>query len=36
MITIVENSWEEIKLHEILKDDHISKVNAQTALISFT
>ena len=36
MITIVENIWEEIKLHEILKNDHVSKVKVQTALISFT
>ena len=36
MITIVENIWEEIKIHEILKNDHVSKVKDQTALISFT
>ena len=33
---IVENVWEEIDKHNILKDDHISKVRAQTALKSFT
>lgn len=36
MITIVENIWEEIKLHEIIKNDHVSKVKPQPAVISFT
>ena len=35
MIIIVENIWEHTKLQGIIKDDHISKVKAQTALISF-
>ena len=33
MIIIVENTWEHIKLQGVLKDDHISKVKAQNALI---
>ena len=36
MIAIVENVWEQIEKHNILKDDHISKIRAQTALKSFT
>ena len=36
MITIAENVWEQIENHNILKDNHISKVRAQTALKSFT
>ena len=36
MIAIVENVWEQIENHNILKDDYISKVRAQTALKSFT
>ena len=36
MIAIVEYVWEQIEKHNILKDDHISKVRAQTALKSFT
>ena len=35
MITIAENVWEQIQKHNILKDNHISKVRAQTALKSF-
>ena len=30
MIAIVKNVWEQIEKHNILKDDHISKVRAQT------
>ena len=36
MIAIAENVWEQIENHNILKDNHISKVRAQTALKSFT
>ena len=36
MIAIVENVWEQIQKHNILKDDHISKVRAETALRLFT
>ena len=36
MIAIVENVWEQIQNHGILKNDHISKVRAKTALKSFT
>ena len=36
IIAIVENVWEQIEEHNILKDDHISKVRAQTALKLFT
>ena len=36
MIAIVENVWEQIEKRNILKDDHISKIRAQTALKSFT
>ena len=35
-IPIVENVWEQIAKHNILKDNHISKVMAQTALKSTT
>ena len=35
MITIAKNVWEQIQQHNILKDNHISKVRAQTALKSF-
>ena len=35
MIAIVENVWEQIQNHGILKNDHISKVRAKTALKSF-
>ena len=34
MIAIVENVWEQIKNQGILKNDHISKVRAKTALKS--
>ena len=36
MIAIVENVWKQIEKHNILKDDHISKIRAQTAIKSFT
>ena len=36
MIATVENIWEQIDKHNILKDDHNSKVRAQTALKLFT
>ena len=36
MIAIIENVWEQIQNHGILKNDHISKVRAKTALKSFT
>ena len=36
MIAIVENLWEQIEKHNISKDDHITKVRAQTALKLFT
>ena len=36
MIAIAENVWEQIEKHNILKDNHISKVTAQTALKSIT
>ena len=36
MIAIFENVWEQIQYHGILKNDHISKVRAKTALKSFT
>ena len=36
MIAIDENLWEQIEKHNILKDNHISKVRAQAALKSFT
>ena len=36
MIAIVENVWEQIDKHNLVKDDHISKIRAQTALKSFT
>ena len=32
MIEIVENVWEQIEKHNIIKGDQISKVRAQTAL----
>ena len=32
IITIVENVWEQIQNHGILKDDYISKLRGQTAL----
>ena len=35
MIAIIENVWEQIQNHGILKNDHISKVRAKTALKSF-
>ena len=35
MITIAKNVQEQIQQHNILKDNHISKVRAQTALKSF-
>ena len=35
-IPIIENVWEQIAKHNILKDNHISKVMAQTALIAST
>ena len=36
MIAIAENVRKQIEKHNILKDNHISKVRAQTALKSFT
>ena len=36
MIAIAENIQEQIEKHNVLKDNHISKVGAQTALKSFT
>ena len=36
MIAIAENVKEQIEKHNIVKDNHISKVRAQTALKSFT
>lgn len=36
MIAIVENIWEQIDKHNIIKNDNISKARAQTALKSFT
>ena len=36
MIAIAENVWKQIEKHNILKDNHISKVRAQTALQSFS
>ena len=36
MIAIAENVWKQIEKHNILKDNHISKVRAQTALKSIT
>ena len=36
MIAIVKNVWQQIEKHNILKDDHISKVRAETALRLFT
>ena len=35
MIAIVENIWEQIQNHNILKNDHISKVRAKTPLKCF-
>ena len=35
MIAIVENIWEQIQNQGILKNDHISKVTANTALKCF-
>ena len=35
-IPIVENVWEQIAKHNILEDNHISKVMAETALKSST
>ena len=35
MIAIAKNVWEQIQKHNILKDNHISKVRAQTALKLF-
>ena len=35
-IPIVENVWEQITKHNILEDNHISKVMAETALKSST
>ena len=36
MIAIAENVWKQREKHNILKDNHISKVRAQTALQSFS
>ena len=36
MIAIAENIYEQIEKHNVLKDNHISKAGAQTALKSFT
>ena len=36
MIAIVKNVWQQIEKHNILKDDQISKVRAETALRLFT
>ena len=36
MIAIAENIYEQIEKHNVLKDNHISKVKAQTGLKSFT
>ena len=36
MIAIAENIQEQIEKHNVLKDNHISKVKAQTGLKSFT
>ena len=35
MIAIIENAWEQIHNHGTLKNNHISKVRAKTALKSF-
>ena len=35
MIVIVENIWEQIQNHGVLKNDHIGKVRAKVALKSF-
>ena len=35
MIAIVENVWEQMQNHGILKNGHISHVRAKTALKSF-
>ena len=36
IIAIAENIYEQIEKHNVLKDNHISKVKAQTGLKSFT
>ena len=36
MIAIAENAWKQKEKHNTLKDNHISKVRAQTALKLFT
>ena len=35
MIVVVENIWEQIQNHGVLKNDHIGKVRAKFALKSF-
>ena len=35
MITAVEHIWEQMQNDGVLKNDHISKVRAKTALKSF-